>query len=64
VNVHKVKWGRWFSLLLGLGAVVAGGLLIERSSGSTAGSPLGWILVAIGIFWSLGTLAIVSGASR
>jgi hypothetical protein len=60
--VRSIKNGRWLLAGLGIIAVLLGGLLIQRSGSSTAGSPLGWVLVALGIIGVLVAFGIMVGA--
>lgn len=58
----RTRWAAPLSFILGIGAVLLGGLLIEKHAHSNAGSISGWILLAAGIFLGLTALAIVFGA--
>ena len=57
---------RWGALCFGCGvlALLAGLLLVAKNAHSNDGSPVGWLLVALGIFAVLGTVGILSGAFR
>ena len=61
--MRDAKWGA-VAFALGAGSLLLGMVLIAGSAGSNDGSPIGWFLVAAGIFALLAMLGIVSGAFR
>ena len=59
--MRNLKWAAPI-LLLSLVAGAVGARLIERSAGSNAGSPVGWLLLAAGIAGVLLAIGVAAGA--
>lgn len=47
---------------LGVVLVLAGAYLVIKAGTSTAGSPLGWTLVALGVVGVVASIGIIAGA--
>ena len=60
--MRSIRGGRWLLAGLGIIAIVVGGLLVARAGTSTAGSPFGWVLVAVGIIGMLMAFGVAVGA--
>jgi hypothetical protein len=61
---RSIPHAQWLAAGLGTLSLLIGGLLVKRAGTSTAGSPLGWLLIALGIVGLLIAVGIVAGAYR
>jgi hypothetical protein len=57
-----IPYGRWLAAGLGIVSIVLAAVLIKRAGSSTAGTPLGWALLALGIIGLLIAFGIAVGA--